>query len=96
MEIMVSTSGFTKTAYQRAVGENISLNKYRDTLKEAWPRGLESHALLEIWELTVTEACFVLVDGTEEWITSDGELHFFEINGRPTATLFGHPATAGG
>jgi hypothetical protein len=42
---------------------------------------------LEIWELTVIEACFVLVDGTAEWITSDGDLHLFEINGRPTGGL---------
>jgi hypothetical protein len=87
MGIMVSTSGFSKAAYQRAVGENISLYKYKDTLKEAWPSGLETNALLEIWELTATGVCFVLVDGTEEWLTSDDQLHFFEINGHPIGGL---------
>ena len=81
MGIMVSTGGFSKTAYRRAAGENISLYRYRDTLKETWPSGLETNVLLEIWELTAIEARFILADGTEELITSDGDLQFFERNG---------------
>jgi hypothetical protein len=82
MGIMVSTAGFSKAAYRRAAGENVSLYRYKDTLKEAWPSGLETNVLLEIWELTAIEARFILADGTEELITSDEELHFFGRDGK--------------
>jgi hypothetical protein len=80
MGIMVSTEGFSKSAYKRAKDENISLYKYQDTQKENWPNGLETSALLEIWELTPIVACFILADGTEEAITTDVGLDFMDVN----------------
>ena len=79
--MMVSTVGFSKAAYQRAEGESISLYKYKDTLNETWPSGLETNVLLEIWELTPTGACFVLEDGTTEPLTTDAGLDFIETSG---------------
>lgn len=81
MGIMVSTTGFSKAAYQRASAEGITLYKYKDTQKENWPNGLETSALLEIWELTPTVACFILADGKEEPIVTDEELNFIDKGG---------------
>jgi restriction endonuclease len=81
MGIMVSSVGFSKAAYQRAAGENISLYKYEDTLNETWPSGLETNILLEIWELTPTEACFILEDGTLEPLTTEEGLDFIDAKG---------------
>jgi hypothetical protein len=71
MGIMVSTAGFSKAAYKTAAVEGISLYKYKDTQKENWPNGLETSALMEIWELTPTAASHILADGTVEPITDD-------------------------
>lgn len=79
--IMVSTAGFSKAAYQKAAVKNISLYKYKDTLRDNWPSGLETNVLLEVWELTPTKASFVLVDGTEEQITTDVGLEFIDNRG---------------
>jgi hypothetical protein len=87
MGIMVSTAGFSKAAYQRATAEGISLYKYQDTQKENWPSGLETSALLEIWELTPTVACFILADGTEEPILTDEDLNFIPTGGKEPGRL---------
>lgn len=79
--IMVSTAGFSKAAYQRAEGESISLYKYKDSLNETWPSGLETGVLLEIWELTLIKACFILEDGTEQPLATDEGLSFTETKG---------------
>ncbi len=85
--VMVSTAGFSKAAYQRAEGENISLYKYKDTLNETWPSGLETNVLLEIWELTPTGACFILEDGTAEPLTTDEGLDFMETRGNKPCSI---------
>jgi len=74
MGIMVSSEGFSRSAYKRAKDENISLYRYQDTQKEDWPNGLETSALFEVWELTPLAACYVLADGTEEVITTDEDI----------------------
>jgi hypothetical protein len=87
MGIMVSAEGFSKSAYKRAKDEAISLYKYQDTQKEDWPNGLETNALLEIWELTPTGACFILADGIEETIMTDEGLDFIDVKGGPQIVL---------
>jgi hypothetical protein len=71
MGIMVSSAGFSKAAYERAAGENISLYKYKDTLNETWPSGLETNVLLQIWELTRLGAQSKFIRGIRK-----GRIHF--------------------
>jgi hypothetical protein len=87
MGIMISSEGFSKSAYKRAKDENISLYRYQDTQKEDWPNGLETSALLEVWELTPLMACYVLADGTEEAITTDEGMDCFDVRGGPRRGL---------
>ena len=87
MGIMVSSEGFSRSAYKRAKDENISLYRYQDTHKEDWPNGLETSALFEVWELTPLIACYVLADGTEEAITTDEGLDCVDVRGGPKTGL---------
>jgi hypothetical protein len=79
MAIMVSTKGFSRAAYKRAKDEAISLYRYEDTQQQKWPTGLETSALLEIWEVTPRWASFVLADVTEEPITTEEGLDFHDL-----------------
>lgn len=87
MGIMVSNEGFSRSAYKRAKDENISLYRYQDTKNDDWPNGLETSALLEVWELTPLMACYVLADGTEEAITTDEGMDCFDVRGGPKTGL---------
>ncbi len=78
--IMVSTKGFTPAAYSLAEHENIRLYKYRDTLREDWPNGLETSVLMEVWELTPTTAYLVLKGGAREDIPTDEGLDFHDLS----------------
>lgn len=78
---MVSTAGFSKAAFRVAEHENVNLYKYKDTQRDNWPNGLETSALLEIWELTPTAAYLVLADGSHETIKTDEGLNFFDEAG---------------
>lgn len=84
--IMVSTAGFTKAALRVAEHENVNLYKYKDTQNDNWPNGIETTALLEIWELMPTAAYFVLADGTHEAIESDEGLDFFDVGDKEGAS----------
>jgi len=87
MGIMVSKEGFSRSAYKRVKDENISLYRYQDTKNEDWPNGLETSALLEVWELTPLMACYVLADGSEEAITTDEGMDCFDVRGGPKTGL---------
>lgn len=76
--IMISTKGFSKAAHRTAEHEGIKLYRYEDTTRQGWPSGLETNLLIHVWELTPTDAHFLLADGTEEAIASDEGLNCIE------------------
>ena len=77
--MMISTIGFTKAAHRTAQAKNISLYRHEDTLTEGWPAGIETNVLMEIWEITPTDAAYILNDGTEERIASDEGITLIDI-----------------
>jgi len=72
--IMVSTAGFTSAARNTARAKNISLYRYEDTRNVGWPSGLETHLLIDIWEVTPICATNIYSDNSEQAITDDDDL----------------------
>lgn len=89
--MIISESGFTVAAHRLAECENISLYRYEDTIKTGWPDGLQTNAILEIWEIRPVSAYLRRNDGTIVPIQSDEEHTFFSKDGGtecPLATLY--------
>lgn len=76
--IMVSSRGFTKSAYRLADALGIKLYRYEDTKRDGWFNGIETIMVVEAWELTPTMLYLKRSDGTIEFLDSDRDLDFFD------------------
>lgn len=76
--IIVSAKGFSKTAKRLATAKGISLYRYEDTLSDGWLSGLETSAIVRIWELHPTGAYLKRSNGSLTDIPADKEHDYFD------------------